>query len=149
MKVQSLIHHNEDIEQEDGYWYTAKDGRKVFVNNNESPLEAYNRMYPENRLTRYNDDSEPFDEDDNEDLFDHNVSYVRTLRDDEKEILTNKILDIHNENINFFNSLLLPGASGYYEIKRVKKELKDYPEIYNLDDSDLADYIREVISKNL
>lgn len=59
---------NFDVEEEK-YWYTATDGRKVCVIGNETPLEAYNRMYPED--TRPKDDSgtpidEEFDSDDSE-----------------------------------------------------------------------------------
>ena len=114
MKVQSLI-NKEEPENEEGYWYTAKDGRKVFVRQNETPLEAYNRMYPED--TRPKDDSgspidEEFDSEDNEELIKEAVEEAKKYKMTEDELrvkktestITTKFHSIKNNLNSYFTT---------------------------------------------
>ena len=60
------------MKEEEGYWYTAEDGRRVHVEEGETPYSAYKRMY-----------GEPFDHEDEEinletDDLDSDVELVTT-----------------------------------------------------------------------
>lgn len=114
------------------YWYTAKDGKKVHVEENETPLEAYNRTYPDGIQRNYikdkkfynengevnpvNDAGEPIDE-----VFDadYDVFEESKLSEEEQRVVTTQ--NIINEKL----SKILDNPSDYFsknEIEKIKHD---------------------------
>ena len=130
------------------YWFTTSTGRKVHVLEGESPKEAYMRMYREDvdtgePYTMEELDEMNFEPDDYDNSLYENTP-LRTLRDEDIDLLEDTILKLNKSQPNLFN--IPDGASYKYAVGVVKKNIKNNPDIQYTNEEDIAEFIKQTIN---